>query len=92
MLLVKHKWWTLNNFNSNVSKALAIVIAYCVLHNYYEMWKILEFGRMNDATRRDNLARFWVGRLQTLKDGEQAKQARELMRRALFEQWLINHS
>ncbi len=46
---------------------------------------------MKDATRRDNLARFKVGRLSTLKDEKQAKQVRELMRRDLFEQWLINH-
>jgi hypothetical protein len=46
---------------------------------------------VNDVARRDNLARFRVGRLPTLKDGKQAKQARELMSRGLFEQWLINH-
>ncbi len=40
---------------------------------------------------RINLARFRVNRLPTLRDGEQAKQAGELMRRALFEQWLIDH-
>ncbi len=46
---------------------------------------------MNDAATTDNLARFKVDRLPTLKDGEQAKQGGELMRRVLFEQWLINH-
>jgi hypothetical protein len=46
---------------------------------------------LNDAIRRNNLARFKVDRLPTLWDGEQAKQARELMRRTLFEQWLIDH-
>ena len=62
-----------------------------MLHNYCEMWKIPEPSCVNDATRRDNLARFRVDRLLTLKDGEQAKQARELMKKALFEQWLIDH-
>ncbi len=46
---------------------------------------------MHDAARRDNLARFKVDRLPTLRDGEQANQAGEFMRRALFEQWLIDH-
>jgi len=39
------------------------------------MWKIPEPNRVNDATKKDNLAGFRVNRLQTLKDGEQAKQA-----------------
>ncbi len=62
-----------------------------MLHNYYEMWKIPEPGCVNDAARKDNLARFRVDRLPTLRDGKQAKRKGELMRRALFEQWLINH-
>jgi len=47
-----------------------------------------ELNCVNDVARRDNLAGFKVGTLPTLIDG---KQARELMRRALFEQWLIDH-
>jgi hypothetical protein len=53
--------------------------------------KSLNLIVLNDAIRRNNLARFKVDRLPTLWDGEQAKQARELMRRTLFEQWLIDH-
>jgi len=44
------------------------------------MWKIPKFDRVNDAARRNNFARFKVDRLPTLKDGKQAKQARELMK------------
>jgi hypothetical protein len=55
------------------------------------MWKIPEPSRVNDATRRDNLASFRVHGLLTLRDEEQAKQARELMKKVLFEQWLIDH-
>ncbi len=39
---------------------------------------------MNDVARRDSLAQFKVDKLPTLRVGEQIKQARELMRRALF--------
>jgi hypothetical protein len=39
---------------------------------------------LNDVITRDKLARFKVD-----KDEEQAKQARELMKIVLFEQWLI---
>ncbi len=46
---------------------------------------------MNGATKRDNLVGFRVDRLPTLKNEEQAKQAEESMKRALFEQWLIDH-
>jgi len=42
--------------NSNVDRALAIVITCCVLHNYCEMWKILKLGYVNNVTRKDNLA------------------------------------
>jgi len=51
-----------------------------------------ELNWVNDVARRDNLAGgFKVGTLPTLIDRKQAKQARELMRRVLFEQWLIDH-
>jgi hypothetical protein len=40
---------------------------------------------LNDVLRRDNLARFKVD-----GDRKQAKQTRELMKIALFEQWLID--
>jgi len=73
----KNKWWILKIFN---------VIICCVLHNYCEMWKIPKLGHFNDVIRRDNLARFKVD-----KDKKQAKQARELMKIVLFEQWLIDH-
>ncbi len=46
---------------------------------------------MNDVPKMDNYTRFRIDRLSTLRDGKQAKQARELMKRALFKQWLINH-
>jgi hypothetical protein len=48
------------------------------------MWKIFKLGHVNDVVRKDNLARFRVDRLPTLRVGEQIKQAKELMRRALF--------
>jgi hypothetical protein len=40
------------------------------------MWKIPKLNCVNDVARKDNFARFKVDRLPTLKDGEQAKQAR----------------
>jgi hypothetical protein len=55
------------------------------------MWKIFEPGCVNDVPKRDNFARFRIDRLSTLRDGKQAKRVEELMKRALFEQWLINH-
>ncbi len=78
-------------FKSSVNKAPTVVITCCVLHNYCETWKISKPSRVNDVPKRDNFARFNIDRLSTLKDGKQAKQVGELMKRALFEQWLINH-
>jgi hypothetical protein len=46
---------------------------------------------VNDATIKDNLVGFKGCRLQTLKNGKQAKQERKLTRTKLFEQWLLNH-
>ncbi len=77
-------------FNFSVNNALTFVITCYALHNYYEVWKILEPDHVNDVTKKDNLAGFSVGRLPTLQDGKQAKQVRELMKRVLFEQWLID--
>lgn len=86
---LKNWWWILKNFNSRVKRAPTIVVACYVLHNYCEMWKIFEPGYVNDVARTGNLAGFKVDRLPTLRVGEHIKQARELMRWALFEQWLI---
>jgi hypothetical protein len=81
----------IEEFKFCVNGAPTIVITCCVLFNYCEMWKIPKFGRGNDVARRDNLARFKVDRLPTLRDGKQAKQIRELMKKVLFEQWLIDY-
>jgi len=81
----------MKNFNSSVNRAPTIAIACFVLHNYCEMWKIPKPGRVNDTKRRNILAGFKVDRLPTLRDGKQAKQKGELMKKAFFEQWLIVH-
>jgi hypothetical protein len=46
---------------------------------------------VNYVARKDDLARFKVHKLLTLMGGKQAEQAKELMRRALFKQWLIDY-
>jgi hypothetical protein len=53
--------------------------------------EIFELGHVNDATRRDNLVGFRVDGLPTLRVGEEIKQVGDLMKKALFEQWLIGH-
>jgi hypothetical protein len=59
-----------NFFNSNINKSPSIVIACCVLHNYYEMWKIPKFSCVNYATIRDNLVGFRFDKLSTLTGGK----------------------
>jgi hypothetical protein len=67
-------WWRiLKFFNSNANKVLAVVIIYCVFHNYCEMWKIQELDLVNDVIRRNNLVGFRNDRLSTLKDVKQEK-------------------
>jgi len=46
---------------------------------------------VNDVARRDNLVRFKFDRLPTFEGWTASNRARELMRRALFEHWLIDH-
>jgi hypothetical protein len=55
------------------------------------MWKIPKPNHVNYTARRDNLVGFKVDKLPTLMGGEHTKQARELMKRALFKQWLLDH-
>jgi hypothetical protein len=69
---LKNRWQILKIFNSAVNKAPSIVITCCVLHNYYEMWKIPEHGCVNYAARRDNLVGFRVDKLPTFMAGKQA--------------------
>jgi hypothetical protein len=66
---LKNRWWILKNSKFCVNGVSTIVETCRVLFNYCEMWKIPKFGRVNDAARRDNLARFKVDRLPTLRDG-----------------------
>ncbi len=69
---LKNIWHILNFFNS--SKALVIVVACGVSHNYYEMWKIPKPSHLNDVTMRDNLPRFRIDQLPTLRYGQERKQ------------------
>jgi hypothetical protein len=71
---LKNIWQILKNFNSNVNRALVIVVACCVLHNYYEMRKIPKLGHLNDVIMRDTLARFRIDQLPTLRYGQEPKQ------------------
>jgi hypothetical protein len=47
---------------------------------------------VNDVVKRDNFVGFRVDKLPNLRVGKQIKQVGELMRWALFKQWLIKHS
>jgi hypothetical protein len=71
---LKNIWQILKIFNSSVNKALVIVVACCVLHNNYEMWKIPKPNHLNDVIMKDNLARFRIDQLPTLKYGQEPKQ------------------
>jgi hypothetical protein len=67
---LKNRWQILKIFISNINKAPSIVIACCVLHNYYEMWKIPKSSCVNYAARRDNLVGFRFDKLPTLTCGK----------------------
>jgi len=69
---LKNIWQILIFFNSN--KALVIVVACGVLHNYYEMWKIPKPCHLNDVITRDNLPKFRIDQLPTLRYGQERKQ------------------
>jgi hypothetical protein len=60
----------MKNLKFSINRALPITITCCVLHNYCEMRKILKPSHLNDAIKKDNLARFIIDRLPTLKDGD----------------------
>jgi hypothetical protein len=79
------------HFNSRINKASPITIAYCVLHNYCEMWGAPKFKLANARIRGDNLMGFGVNKLLIVREVEQAKVEGERLKKALFEQWVINH-
>jgi hypothetical protein len=66
---LKNKWRIMKNLNDCVNRALPITIT-CVLHNYCEMRKFKKPGHLNDAIKKDNLARFIIDRLPILRDGD----------------------
>jgi hypothetical protein len=55
------------------------------------MWGAPEPRLANPRIKGDNLVGFGVNRLLIVKEGEQAKVKGERLRRALFEQWVIDH-
>jgi hypothetical protein len=71
---LKNIWQILKIFNSNDNTALVIVLASCVLHNYDEMWKIPKPGHLDDVIMKDNLPRFRIDQLPTLRYGQEPKQ------------------
>ncbi len=88
---LKNRWKILKHFNSIVNKTLPIIVACCVLHNYYEMWGVPEPRLANARIKGDNLMGFGVDRLPFVKEGKQAKTEGERLRRTLFKQWVIDH-
>ncbi len=39
---LKNRWINLNDFNSKIGIIVPILIACCVIHNYYEKWNCFE--------------------------------------------------
>jgi hypothetical protein len=60
----------MRKLNFSVNRALPITITCCVLHNYCAMRKFLKPSHLNDAIKKDNLVRFIIDRLPTLRDGD----------------------
>jgi len=55
-----NRWRIWKHFNSKVDKASLITIAYCVFHNYSEMWGAPEPRLANARIKGDNLMGFGV--------------------------------
>jgi len=90
-VFLKNRWKVLKYFNFRINKASPIIIAYCVLHNYCEMWGAPKPKLANARIRGGNLMGFGVNRLFIVREGEQAKVEGERLRKAFFEQWVIDH-
>jgi hypothetical protein len=58
------------HFNSRVDKAPLIIVVYCVLYNYCEMWGATKPRLTNAKIRGDNLMGFNVSRLPTVRIGK----------------------
>ncbi len=70
---LKKIWWFLRHFNSKLDRVALMIISCYVLHNYCEMWGALEPRLANAKTMGDNLARFGVNRLPTVKNQKKVK-------------------
>jgi hypothetical protein len=82
---LKNKWKILKHFNSKVNKESPIIIVCCVLHNYCEMWGVLEPSLANAKIRDDNLMGFGVDKLLIVREGKQAKTEGERLKKVVFE-------
>ena len=80
--LLKMRWRILNSVNSRVDIAPSIVVGCCVLHNFCQLMK-------EPVLRTDLVPLHMVrGRRPVIREGRAAKEAGEVMRDVLFNNWL----
>jgi hypothetical protein len=70
---LKNKREILKHFNSIVNKTSPIIVVYCVLHNYCEMWGVLKPRLANARIKGDDLMGFDIDRLLLLKKENKQK-------------------
>ena len=80
--LLKMQWRILNSVNYRIDIAPSIVIGYCVLHNFCQLVK-------EPLLRTDLVPLHMVrGRRRVIREGRVAKEAGEMIRDILFNNWL----
>jgi len=88
---LKNKWKTLRHFNSRVDKITKVIVAFCVLHNLYEIWNQLEPKHIISRNRKENLDGFGAHLLPTHREGKATKVEGKILRMAMYEQWVFDH-
>jgi len=87
---LKNKWCILRHFNLKVDRVSRVVVACCVLHNYFLEWGAPKLGPPNVIVPQNSFQGFG-DRLRTIKKGKITKVEGEKLITVLFEQWLIDN-
>ena len=82
---LKNRWRILKHFNMNMDKAITVNIAYCVLHNFCEIYAKRVPLPDDVAQLLDPFVGVRRGAMRLSGDGRVGKLAGEYMRATIFE-------
>jgi hypothetical protein len=88
---LKNRWRILKHFNMSMDKAATVTLAYCVLHNFYEIYGERVPLHEDVAQRSDPFVGVHRGAMRLPGDSRVWKIAGKQMRVTIFKSWVARN-